>query len=207
MRVTAEVKQRTQDRIVQAACDLFSDRGFEKTTTRDIAKSAGIATGTLFNYFPSKEALAVSIIANAVSSARDKFESKRRGGESLEELLFLLVVTELREMAPHRSFVRAVLETALSPFNSSPLANDGAQLRAAHLEAVADLVRESGLVGEPSLVVMHLYWTLYVGVVAFWSNDASPKQEETLVLLDQSLRLFVASLSSPMPREEARHGA
>ena len=41
-------------------------------------------------------------------------------------------------------------------------------------------------------MAMHLYWTLYLGVLAFWSRDESPNQEETLVILDQSLRLFVS---------------
>jgi hypothetical protein len=39
-----------------------------------------------------------------------------------------------------------------------------------------------------------LYWTLYTGVLAFWSKDASPRQEDTLALLDQSLAMFVGWL-------------
>jgi hypothetical protein len=41
---------------------------------------------------------------------------------------------------------------------------------------------------------MQLYWTLYLGVLAYWATDVSPKQEDTMALLDQSLKLFVASL-------------
>jgi Tetracyclin repressor-like, C-terminal domain len=44
---------------------------------------------------------------------------------------------------------------------------------------------------------MQLYWTLYLGVLAYWAADASPNQEDTLALLDQSLKLFVASLPNP----------
>jgi hypothetical protein len=46
----------------------------------------------------------------------------------------------------------------------------------------------------PSVVAMQLYWTLYLGVFAHWATDDSPKQEDTLALLDQSLKLFVAAL-------------
>jgi hypothetical protein len=35
---------------------------------------------------------------------------------------------------------------------------------------------------------------LYIGVLAFWAADKSPKQEDTLALLDQSLAMFVAWL-------------
>jgi AcrR family transcriptional regulator len=49
--------QETDRDIRSAARKLFARRGLEGTSTRQIAKAAGIAVGTLFNYFPSKEAL------------------------------------------------------------------------------------------------------------------------------------------------------
>jgi hypothetical protein len=40
-------------------------------------------------------------------------------------------------------------------------------------------------------VQLNILWLLYVGVLGFWSNDNSPKQEDTLALLDQSVRMYV----------------
>ena len=47
MRITAEEKNATKERIVAAAVELFRARGFEATTTRDIARQAKIASGTI----------------------------------------------------------------------------------------------------------------------------------------------------------------
>ena len=59
--------------------------------------------------------------------------------------------------------------------------------------------------GKPlSATLRHLYWSLYSGVVTFWVTDPSPKQEETLALLDQSIALFVASLSAAGGRRRNR---
>ncbi len=66
MRVTAEAKLATRRRILDAARDCFSKAGFEAATTRDIAAAAGIAAGTLFNYFPAKEAIAMALVAEAL---------------------------------------------------------------------------------------------------------------------------------------------
>src|SRR5258708_4373297 len=74
MRVTAETKAATRQRILEAARQLFASNGFEAATTRDLADAAGIASGTLFNYFPTKEAILASLAAEAASSAHNEFE-------------------------------------------------------------------------------------------------------------------------------------
>ena len=43
--------------IIEAALKLFCEHGFQNTSTALISKEAGVATGTLFLYFPTKEAL------------------------------------------------------------------------------------------------------------------------------------------------------
>jgi hypothetical protein len=43
-----------------------------------------------------------------------------------------------------------------------------------------------------------------LGVLAYWATDVSPKQEDTMALLDRSLKLFVASLGEEaLPLGEA----
>jgi len=65
VRVTAETKVATREQIVDAARRLFAANGFDATTTRAIANAAGIATGTLFNYFATKEAILACLAADA----------------------------------------------------------------------------------------------------------------------------------------------
>jgi AcrR family transcriptional regulator len=49
--------------ILAAAASVFAEKGFHRTTTREIAATAGIAEGTIYNYFDSKEDLLVGIMA------------------------------------------------------------------------------------------------------------------------------------------------
>ena len=139
MRVTAEAKVATRRRILEAARDCFEKAGFEAATTRDIAAAAGIAAGTLFNYFPAKEAIAMALVAEALGAARRQFEGARRG-ESLEEDLFALIAGELRALRPHRGYLRPVLETALSPMARAEASPEGEAIRVEHLETVGRLV-------------------------------------------------------------------
>jgi AcrR family transcriptional regulator len=51
------------EQILDAAARLFAERGFHRTTTRDIADAADIAEGTLYNYFTNKNDLLFGILA------------------------------------------------------------------------------------------------------------------------------------------------
>jgi len=192
MRVTAETKESTRRRILEAAQELFRSTGFEATTTRDIAKAAGIAAGTLFNYFPTKEAIVTTLVIDSQSRPARKAPDESHG--SLEEALFAHVASGLRQMKPYRGYLSPVLETALSPL-AEPHRNDaGSLFRANHLEHVVQFAIQHGLDGALTPVALQMYWTLYLGVLAFWTNDKSPKQEDTLALLDQSLSMFTGWL-------------
>jgi AcrR family transcriptional regulator len=194
MRITTEAKSATRERIVAASTKLFAKKGWERTTTRDIATSAGIATGTLFNYFQSKESVAAALISEALAKAQREFETRRNDAASLEEELFTLVWTGLKSLRALKKVLAAAAETIFSPLARSTHQCAGDSIRVSHLELVEQIVTSHGVAGPLPAVTMQLYWTLYLGVFAYWAADGSPNQEDTLALLDQSLRLFVASL-------------
>jgi AcrR family transcriptional regulator len=193
MRVTAEEKDATRRRILDSAVRLFKAQGFEETTTRQIAAAAEIATGTLFNYFASKEAIVAVVAQEGLAKARAAFD-RTNSAAALDEALFALVATELRQLQPLRKFILPLLETVLSPLATARSATNDS-LRTGHLEIVVSLARQHGL-GELSALALQVYWTLYTGVLAFWSGDKSPKQEDTLALLDESMGMFVTWLGS-----------
>lgn len=191
MRITAEEKDATRERIVEAALRLFRQRGLEATTTREIAREAEIATGTLFNYFTSKEAILAHLAGEALVKARTAF-AKQPAPAELEEELFALVAAELRQLRPLRKLLTGLLDTVLSPLAIAADRPDES-LRLPHLEILAAIVRKHG-VPEMSPLALQMYWALYTGTLAFWAADQSPKQEDTLALLDQSLHMFSAWL-------------
>ena len=200
MRITAKAKRKTRERIVEAAERLFREQGFEAATTRDLARGAGIAAGTLFNYFPSKEALALELVLEALERAVAAHEMRTAHPKDLEEDLFALVAACLRELRPLRLLLPAVLETCLGAARSGNCGNEGAEaLRIRQLEAAGRLTERHGAGEAFSAIAQQLYWTLYTGVLAHWSRDGSPKQEDTLAYLDASLKMFVEWLTRSAP--------
>lgn len=193
MRVTAEVQAATRVKILEVARELFASKGFDATTTRDIAKATGLATGTLFNYFSCKEAIVGSLAAEALAGLGIDPRESQEEHASFEEDLFAFVAAGLRRLKPIRKHLPAILNTRLSPACLG-VDDDVSWLRVSHLEAVTTLAHRHGLDEFPP-VSLQIYWSLYVGLLQFWASDDSPRQEDTLALLDQSIEMFANWLS------------
>lgn len=204
MRITAEEKIATRKRILDSARRLFREEGFADTTTRDISRAAGVAAGTLFNYFPTKEDVVLELAAEAIAKAVDDFHRRRRDGATLEEDLFGFIAAQLRKLRPLRTFLGPALETSMHPARSAQRDGQSDAIRTAYFESLGDVLAEHGLSGDLPTTAAHLHWSLYLGVMAFWTADRSPKQEDTLALLDESIQMFVQWLRSQNPPDQSR---
>ena len=167
MRITAAVKSATRQRILDVAASLFTRDGWQVATTRAIALEAGIAVGTLFNYFPTKESIAATLIGEALESAGAAFQAGRREDDSLEADLFLLIWSGLSSLQEYRNFLGPAAETIFSPLARQTADSPGDIVRAEHLESVRSILVSHGFPAELSAVTTQLYWTLYMGIFAY----------------------------------------
>lgn len=195
MRISEQAKQENRSRILDKAAEIFNSKGFEDSTTRDIALAAGLAAGTIFNYFPSKETLAMTMVSEALVQGREDYLRRCTGGEDLAEELFMFVASGLRRLRPLRPFLGPVLERSLSPFPRKNVCQEGETARQEHLASVQAILARHGFTEAPDYVAMTMYWSLYLGILAFWSNDTSPNQEASQALIDYSIRMFVQLIS------------
>lgn len=195
MRITQEAKEANRKKILTVAFDLFQENGYEKTTTRDISTSCGMAKGTLFNYFASKETLAMTLVAEAMEKGRWQYLERRNNEESLEEDLFLFVASELRALRPFRSYIGPVLESTMSVFAKTSSCPAGEQARVEHLRTLGEILARHNFEMDKTSVTVTVYWSLYLGILAHWSQDGSHHQQETLALLDYSMKVFGATIS------------
>jgi AcrR family transcriptional regulator len=68
---TERKKEETRSRIITAAVGLFNRYGFEAVTMEQIAEEVDIAKGTLYNYFPAKEAIINAFIQHTFEQRND----------------------------------------------------------------------------------------------------------------------------------------
>src|ERR1700722_6003672 len=92
----SENKEKTKQAILAAALKLFAEKGFYNTSTRAISRKAGIAEGTLFNYFETKEDLALYFFERELDAVIEWFEGDPRiQRAALPEKLFAVIQQSL----------------------------------------------------------------------------------------------------------------
>jgi len=85
-------KEARPQEIVDAALDVFTERGFAATKLEEIAARAGVSKGTLYLYFPNKEELFKAVVRSAIVPNLEMAEHLLHGfpGPSMEIMARLL---------------------------------------------------------------------------------------------------------------------
>lgn len=91
-----EQKEYTKRILTDSAIKLFKQNGFQSTTVQQITDLAGVAKGTFFNYFQSKESvlhsIGISQIAFLESYYRENIDGKKSASENLRMLFHELAI-------------------------------------------------------------------------------------------------------------------
>lgn len=118
IRTTGKVRQAS---LIRAAASLFAAKGFEGTTTKEIAKAAGVSEALLFKYFPTKRALYAAILAEKAqySSLREAVEEAARKQDD-RQLFTLLAGYRIRKGADP-TLLRLLLFSALEGHEMSDM--------------------------------------------------------------------------------------
>src|SRR5437870_2707303 len=194
----AQSKQAIRERIVTAALNLFQTKGFDATTTKAIARKAGIAEGTVFNYFRTKEDIALHFFEQEVDQAMAAVRDNPRLRKApLEEKLFALVHNQLEYLAPYERFIGSALIHALKPSSPlGPFSHRAMELRHRYLRFVEELIEESVPKKQNPLgfLAPEVFWIYYMGALLYWLYDSSEGKQNTLAFLDRSLSLGAAML-------------
>lgn len=90
-------RQRVEE-LLEAASDLMAERGYEATTMAEIAARAGAKIGSLYRFFPNKEAVADALVQRHIAVLEDEYAalSKRAAmlsPDALADVLIELLVT------------------------------------------------------------------------------------------------------------------
>jgi AcrR family transcriptional regulator len=187
-------KQRTRDRLVEAAFALFAERGYDNVSTAEIAAQAEVSERTFFRYFPTKEEV---IFPEAEEQRRhvDELVANLPDTMSLVEGLreALRTLSHEFEQAKEMQFARAQLVASTPSLQTSVLLREQqwVQSFADAIAARLDLDPEADL--RPELTAAVIVSAFRV-VMSRWIQSGG--RGDINQMLDQALAYVGTGLSS-----------
>lgn len=185
--------EQTRALILETAVRMFMERGYEETTMRAIAEQAGVALGSAYYYFRSKEQLIQAFYGRTHEEHLAEAAHVLRTERTLRDRLYGVMATKLRTAEPYHRFSGVLFRTAADP--ESPLNPFSAESLPARREAIAlfaEVVRgaeDRRIPRDMEEELPELLWTYHMGVILFWIHDRSPGRARTWTLMERTVDL------------------
>ena len=189
-----------RDRLYETAIRMISERGYEATTLRDIAKAAHVSVGLLYRYFPGKQAVIIALYEE-LSRDFSRQAAAMKPGKWRERFLFSLE-TSLRALRPHRTTLRALIPVLIGDPDDGVFAEGTAFSRVRVQQVFEDAV--AGALDAPKAPIAgalgRLLYLVHLAILLWWLLDKTPHQRATgaLVALTEQL-LPSAALTLRLP--------
>jgi AcrR family transcriptional regulator len=160
----SRLRAAASDAILEAAEEVAAERGIEETSIAAIAKRAGVAVGTLYNYFTDRDALIRALFETRRAAFRPRLLAAIEGGRDLafEPRLRRFVRDLFEAFESHRSFLKLAIENEhLKPSTSTAPQDIAAGVR----DILAAGVREGAIPADTDLLSLAITGTIKAVVV------------------------------------------
>lgn len=169
-------------RIVDAAVGLAEQGGFDGVRLRDVAETSGVAIGTLYKYFPSKEAILIYAVNEGNEGLERLMVESPPAGESPAERVTNFFTTATQAFTRRPDFARAVLRAIAASDQATADQQAGFHLRIGRM-IIAALRGEAHDASRPlsepigsdkeksiALILNHVWFAALLG----WSSGLHP---------------------------------
>ena len=110
-----EAREQRRGQILTAALRVFAERGYHGAAVSDLVKAAGVARGTFYLYFDSKEAIFHELLEGLLATLRESVRGVDRSAEApdAEDQLVGIIEDILRTVQSNRALTRIIFREAV----------------------------------------------------------------------------------------------
>ena len=199
-------KQEKRQRIQQAAWQLFADKGFDATTTREVAALAQVGSGTLFLYAKDKQDLLQLAYSEVLAETREQaFRTMPAQGELLDTLMYLFQqFFQLFQQHPAnaRAYIKATLFPEPTQMYGPHSLQQVAEFRRRLTEVLVHFQQQGAIAPQVSLAqASRNFFALYFATLCQWLSGLLPFEEAQGQALRQALALQIQGLQQGVQGE------
>ncbi|QLA17785.1 TetR/AcrR family transcriptional regulator [Desulfolutivibrio sulfoxidireducens] len=202
MKISEDRKRENRDQIIRSAVDAMIEKGFKGATMREIARGAGLGDATIYNYFPTKEAIVYAYYEDRLEEGLERLRAiPDLHTYELREQLQTFFETLLERFLPDREFIVGTFGAATFSLTSDY--QYLRPLRSRFFHVVTDMFETAVKAGEiPEQVFLELtcqcFWDYFIGLVHYWIRDRSEQFQNTTILIDKSLDLAIGFIRADL---------
>ncbi len=100
---------RTKRKIFETSMDLFAKKGYDATSIEEITSIVGIAKGTLYYHFSSKEEILAFLILEGMKLLKHSLELKARMANTFEEKIQAIILVEVKVVDKYENLINLVM--------------------------------------------------------------------------------------------------
>lgn len=195
-------------RILRHAARVFSEKGFEGASIRDISRASGVSLAGLYHYFRSKQELLYLIQRNTFTSVLKRLEKRLSGVTDAPERLRLLVSNHVDYSLAHRIEMKVLAheEDALE----EPYRRELVEIKRRYYQIAREIfeeLRRTGMAGRlsPRIAVLSLFGMM--NWIHMWYNPQADPQAERIARTMYAIFLRGIAPAPSAPRIQATEAA
>jgi AcrR family transcriptional regulator len=156
-----------RERVIRAALELAAEGGYEAVQMRDVASRGEVALGTIYRYFPSKDALLLSVMVQWLGDLEQRVTRHPPTGATTVDRIMDVLGRAVRSMDREPRLTRAVIAamTAGDPASVDAI-GDVTQAMARIMEAAFPDDVDPALEAAAAKVLGHVWWSATIS----WAN-------------------------------------
>ncbi len=100
---------RTKRKIFQTSMDLFAKKGYDATSIEEITSIVGIAKGTLYYHFSSKEEIIEFLISEGMQLLKHSIELKVKMADTFEDKIRAIILVEVKVVDKYENLINLIM--------------------------------------------------------------------------------------------------
>ncbi len=178
-----------RERVIRAALDLGSSGGYDAVQMRDVATSAGVALGTIYRYFSSKDHLLAAAMVEWTHDLERRVSQRPPKGDTIAERVVDVLRRATRAMEKEPQLSAAVVTALLSPDRGAAICQEDVSASMVRILTVAlgeDF--DPAFQAQVTRTLGHVWFSALIGWVNGWSGMDKVADElglATHLVLDQ----------------------